>query len=54
MASVLEELLGNPAGLEAAGKAALGVGDRLGHRSAAARVGELVCQVADGRRPRSQ
>lgn len=44
---VLDGLLGDPARLEAMGRAALDVGRRLGHRDAAARIAELVCQVAD-------
>jgi UDP-N-acetylglucosamine:LPS N-acetylglucosamine transferase len=51
LASVLDELLGDRARLEAMAKAARSLGDQLGHRSAAARVAELVCQVADGPRP---
>jgi len=44
---LLDELLGDGARLEAMAKAALGLGYQLGHRSAAARVAELVCRVAD-------
>jgi UDP-N-acetylglucosamine--N-acetylmuramyl-(pentapeptide) pyrophosphoryl-undecaprenol N-acetylglucosamine transferase len=46
--SVLGELLGDAARLEAMAQAALAVGHELGHRSAAGRVAELVCRVADG------
>lgn len=48
---VLDELMGDPARLGAMADAARGLGERLGHRRAAARVAELVCQVADGRGP---
>jgi UDP-N-acetylglucosamine:LPS N-acetylglucosamine transferase len=48
LASVLDELLADRARLEAMAKAARGLGDRLGHRSATARVAELVCRMADG------
>ena len=44
---LLDELLGDRAGLEAMATAAFGLGQSLGHRSATARVAEIVCQVAD-------
>jgi len=47
--SVLDELLGDPARLDAMADAARGLGRRAGHQRAAARIAELVCQVADGR-----
>lgn len=47
--SVLNELLADPARLHAMSSAARDLGDRLGHREAAARVAEVVCRVADGK-----
>jgi UDP-N-acetylglucosamine--N-acetylmuramyl-(pentapeptide) pyrophosphoryl-undecaprenol N-acetylglucosamine transferase len=50
--SVLEELLGDAQRLEAMAKAAHDVGLKLGHRSAAANLAEVVCSAAEnGRRP---
>jgi UDP-N-acetylglucosamine--N-acetylmuramyl-(pentapeptide) pyrophosphoryl-undecaprenol N-acetylglucosamine transferase len=48
--SVLGELLFDQARLDAMARAAIQLGDQLGHRSAAGRVAELVCRVADRRR----
>jgi UDP-N-acetylglucosamine--N-acetylmuramyl-(pentapeptide) pyrophosphoryl-undecaprenol N-acetylglucosamine transferase len=49
--SLLDGLLGDGERLEAMATAALHLGGHLGHRYAAARVAELVCQVADGSGP---
>jgi UDP-N-acetylglucosamine--N-acetylmuramyl-(pentapeptide) pyrophosphoryl-undecaprenol N-acetylglucosamine transferase len=51
LASVLEELLGDPVRLAAMTEAALELGRQLGHLGAGARIAELVCRVAEGREP---
>lgn len=49
--SLLDELLGDLSRLDAMARAARCLGDQLGHRGAATRLGELICQVADDRDP---